>query len=63
MQYLLSFIRMIIVFSAEIVQIHHIAKRINFTLIRVWVSSETCEGVNDIKTWLVGGAGACAVLW
>ncbi|ABX20568.1 transcriptional regulator [Salmonella enterica] len=45
MLYLLSFIRMIIVFSAEIVQIHHIAKSVNFTLIRVWVSSKTCERI------------------
>ncbi|EAM2673354.1 transcriptional regulator, partial [Salmonella enterica] len=46
MLYLLSFIRMIIVFSAEIVQIHHIAKSVNFTLISAWVSSKTCKGIN-----------------
>ncbi|EAM1158104.1 transcriptional regulator [Salmonella enterica] len=43
MLYLLSFIRMIIVFSAEIVQICHIVKRVNFTLISAWVSSKACD--------------------
>lgn len=43
---------MIIVFSAEIVQIHHIAKSVNFTLISAWVSSKTCKGINDMNTCL-----------
>lgn len=34
---------MIIVFSAEIVQICHIVKRVNFTLISAWVSSKTYD--------------------
>ncbi|AGR59548.1 transcriptional regulator [Salmonella bongori] len=42
---------MIIVFSAEIVQIHHIAGSVNFTLISAWVSSKTCKRERIPEEW------------